>query len=163
MNDMAIWMMLCTNKRESWETMDQTQRPRYVSRFEPLALHPRLHREEFLIHYLVHRGLPPREPSPRRIFTIREYRTPLSNTASQPRGRPVAKQPTPLPKRVTTKLHLSLEGANHKPQPLPKREQTNHPINLYQRGIQQEQGCLQLGGLATSNNLFSTKQKILIE
>ena len=43
--------------------MDQTQRQRYVSRFEPLALHPRLHhREGFLIHYL-----PPREPPPRRI------------------------------------------------------------------------------------------------
>ena len=102
--------------------MDQTQTQIYVSRFEPLALRPRLHREGFLIHYLVHRGLPPREPPPRRIFITREYRTPLSNTASQPRGRPVAKQqPTPLPKRVTTNLHLTIEGANHN-------------LNLYQRG-----------------------------
>ena len=31
--------------------MDQTQTQRYVSRFEPLALRPRLHREGFLIHY----------------------------------------------------------------------------------------------------------------
>ena len=75
--------------------MDQTLTTRYVLRFEPLALHPRLHhREGFPIHYL-----PPREPPPRRIFTIREYRTPLSNTASQPRGRPVAKQPQHLYRR----------------------------------------------------------------
>ena len=38
--------------------MDQTQTRRYVPRFEPLALRPRLHREGFLIH--------------------QEYRTPLS-------------------------------------------------------------------------------------
>ena len=31
--------------------MDQTQTQRYVPRFEPLALRPRLHREGFLIHY----------------------------------------------------------------------------------------------------------------
>ena len=87
-----IWKMLCTIKREreSLETKDQTLTTRYVSRFEPLALHPRLHhREGFPIHYL-----PPREPPPRRIFTTREYRTPLSNTASQSRGRPVANTTT---------------------------------------------------------------------
>ena len=56
-------------KRERVERqVDQTQRPRYVTRFEHLALHPRLHhRVGFPIHYNVHQGLPLREPSPRRI------------------------------------------------------------------------------------------------
>ena len=145
-------MMLCTNKRERVrETMDQTQTTRCVSRFEPLALRPRLHREGFLIHYLVHRGLLPREPPPRRICTTREYRTPLSNTTSQPRGRPVAKQPQHLYRRgLQTPTPPLTRGSKQQSQPLPKREQTNHPINLYQRGIQQEEGCLQLGGY---NNL----------
>ena len=99
--------------------MDQTQTQRYVSRFEPLALRPRLHREGFPIHYLVHQGLPPR-----RICTTREYRTPLSNTTSQPRGRPVAKQQS---------IHLTLEG--YKPTPTPSHQEgVNHNLNLYQRG-----------------------------
>ena len=91
--------------------MDQSQRPRYVSRFEHLALHPRLHhRVGFPIHYL-----PPREPLPKRIC----YNSRSTELLSQYKhhltqgGRPLAKQPTPLPKRVTTNLHLSLEGANH--------------------------------------------------
>jgi len=99
--------------------MDQTQRHRYVSRFEHLALHPRLHhREGFPIHYL-----PQREPSPRRIsYSSRSTKLLSQTTTSQPRGRPLAKQPTPLPKRfTTTKLHLTQEGAN-----------TN--LHLYQRG-----------------------------
>ena len=120
--------------------MDQTQRQRCVSSFEPLALRPRLHREGFPIHYLVHRGLPPREPPPRRICTIREYRTPLSNTTSQPRGRPVAKQQP---------IHLTLEGykptppltrgSKPQPQPLPKREQTTSKGFFTTSGISQPQ------------------------
>ena len=110
--DMNEWMMLCTNKERERvrETMDQTQTQRYVSMFEPLALRPRLHREGFLIHYLVHRGLPPREPPPRRICTTREYRTPLStNTTSNE-----AIQSPPHTRGVgpcqTTIIHLTLEG-----------------------------------------------------
>jgi len=124
-----IWMMLCTNvKRERVrETMDQTQTQRYVSRFEPLALHPRLHhRVGFPIHYL-----PPREPSPRRICYNTRSTELLSqtNTSSHKRGRPLAKQQP---------IHLTLEGykpttnstsprgSKHQSPPLPKREQTNH-------------------------------------
>ena len=119
--------------------MDQTQRPRYVSRFEPLALHPRLHhREGFPIHYLVHRGLPPREPPPRRICTTRSTEL-LSQTPPHNRG--VGPQPnnnqhlyrrglhTPTPpltrgsKQQPTPPHQ--EGANQSPdQPLPKRDTT---------------------------------------
>ena len=138
--------MLCTNKRErGLETMDQTQTQRNVSRFDPLPLRPRLHREGFPIHYLVHRGLPPREPLPRRIYTIREYRTPLSNTASQPRGRPVAKQQP---------IHLTLEG--YKPTPTPPHQEgvNTTPINLYQRGVQQTRRVYNLEPSTTSNNLF---------
>ena len=142
--------------------MDQTQTTRYVSRFEPLALRPRLHRKGFLIHYLVHRGLPPRERPPRRICTTREYRTPFSNTASQPRGRPVAKQPnTPLSKRVTTKLqlHLSLEGVNNN---LHLYQRGSKPITRStstKEGYNKSKGVYNLEASTTSNNLsFSTKQ-----
>ena len=39
-------------ERELERQVDQTLTTRYVSRFEPLALHPRLHhRVGFLIHY----------------------------------------------------------------------------------------------------------------
>ena len=112
----AIWMIWnewCfaqSKERELERQVDQTQTQGYVSRFEPLALRPRLHREGFLIHYIVHRGLPPREPPPRRICTTREYRTPLStlqchrgNTTTihlYRRGiRPVANNQTPPHKR----------------------------------------------------------------
>ena len=49
-----------------------------------------------------------------------------TNTTSHKRGRPLAKQQTPLPKRVTTtKLHLTQEGANQSPdQPLQNRDTT---------------------------------------
>ena len=107
--------------------MDQTQRPRYVSRFEPLALHPRLHhRVGFPIHYL-----PPREPPPRRIC----YNTRSTELLSQtPTSTEAKQQPTPLPKRVIqTKLHLSLEGANNNQLHL-SLEGVNHNLNLYQRG-----------------------------
>ena len=130
--------------------MDQSQRPRYVSRFEHLALHPRLHhRVGFSIHYLStedsHRGNLHREGF---VTTLGVPNSSLNtNTTSHKRGRPLAKQPTPLPKRVTTNLHLSLEGANESPdQPLPKRD------------TQSKEG-LQLRGSTTSNNLFSTKQR----
>ena len=134
MND--EWCFAQSKERELERQVDQTQTQGYVPRFEPLALRPRLHhRVGFLIHYLVHRGLPPR-----RIFTTREYRTPLSNTASQTRGRPVAKQPQHLYRRglqppsstshkreQTTISTSTKEGANtnpiQQPQPLPKREQ----------------------------------------
>ena len=141
--------------------MDQTQTQRYVSRFEPLALRPRLHREGFLIHYLVHRGLPPREPPQRRIFTTREYRTPLSNTASQPRGRPVAKQPQiPLPKSVTnTKLHLTQEGANTNLH-LYQRGSKPQPKSTSPRGIQQERVFTTSGMFQPQTNfLFPTNKR----
>ena len=114
--------------------MDQTQIQRYVSRFEPLAQHPRLHREGFLIHYT---------PTEEDLLQHKEYRTPLSNTASQPRGRPVAKQQqtnTSTEEGLQTKLHLSQEGANQQSQPLPKREQTNHPINPTKEGYNKSKG-----------------------
>ena len=71
--------------------MDQSQRPRYVSRFEHLALHPRLHhRVGFPIHYL-----PPREPLSKRIcYNSRSTKLLSQTTTSQPRGRPVANTTT---------------------------------------------------------------------
>ena len=48
---MNVWCYAQIKERVR-ETMDQTQTQRYVSRFEPLALRPRLHhRVGFLIHY----------------------------------------------------------------------------------------------------------------
>ena len=70
--------------------MDQTQTQGYVSRFEPLALRPRLHREGFPIHYTPTEGISTEED----LLQHKEYRTHLSNTASQPRGRPVANTTT---------------------------------------------------------------------
>ena len=54
-NDM-IWCN-AQYKRESLEIVDQTQTPRYVSRFET-ALRPRLHTEGFPLY--VHTGPPDR-------------------------------------------------------------------------------------------------------
>ena len=132
-----IWYEWCFAqiKRERVrETMDQTLTTRYVSRFEPLALHPRLHhRVEFPIHYL-----PPMEPLPKRIFTTREYRTPLSNTASQPRGRPIAKQPqTPLPKRVTSQTPPLTRGSKPQPKSTSTKEGYHKAKGLQQGGLSQ--------------------------
>ena len=145
--------------------MDQTQRPRYVSRFEPLALHPRLHhRVGFPIHYL-----PPREPPPRRIcYNNRSTKLLSQTTTSQPRGRPLAKQPTPLHKRVTTtKLHLTQEGAKHQSPPLPKREQIPtqyNNLNLYQRGSNtRNQGFTTSGMSQPQTSFLFPLNKILIE
>ena len=43
-------------ERESLEIVDQTQTPRYVSRFELLLYVPAFTQKDF--HYLVHTGLP---------------------------------------------------------------------------------------------------------
>ena len=146
--------------------MDQTQKPRYVSRFEPLALHPRLHhRVGFPIHYL-----PPREPLPKRIcYNSRSTKLLSQTTTSQPRGRPVAN---------TTTITSTEEGYNHQAPPhnrgskqqsppLPKREQTNNPITQPQPLPKREQPRNQ--GFTTSGffqpqtiSLFS-QNKILIE
>ena len=67
--------------------------------------------------------------------------------------RPVANKQSPLLTR----------RSKHKSPPLPKREQTNHPINLYQGGIQQKQGCLQLGGYNNLKQSLFHKTKILID
>jgi len=112
--------------------MDQSQRYKYVSRFEPLALHPRLHhREGFLIHYL-----PPKEPPTRRVSST--LGVPISSLKQPPHNRGVNQQPTPLPKRFTTTLQTpphqegvntnftsTKEGTNQSlDQPLPKRDTT---------------------------------------
>jgi len=87
--------------------MDQSQRPRYVSRFEHLALHPRLHhRVGFPIHYL-----PPREPLPKRI---------CYNTRS-----------TKLLSQTTTSTE-----ANNQPTTTSTEEAHNQHNHLYLRGIQ---------------------------
>ena len=71
----------------------------------------------------VHRGYPPREPSPRRIcYNTRSTELLSQTTTSQPRGIPTTNTSTEEVYKL--QLHLSLEGANNKPQPLPKREQT---------------------------------------
>ena len=139
--------------------MDQTLTTRYVSRFEPLALHPRLHhREGFPIHYL-----PPREPLPKRIcYNNGVPNSSLNtNTTSHKRGRPLAKQQP---------IHLTLEGykpttnstspRGSKPQsqPLPRREQTPTQINLTKRDTR-NQGVYNKWYISTTNHfLFSTNK-----
>ena len=107
-------------ERELERQVDQTQRPRYVSRFEHLALHPRLHhRVGFPIHYL-----PPREPSPRRIcYNTRSTELLSQTTTSQPRGRPVANTTT----NTSTEEGYKPISTSH------QREHTTS-LNLYQRG-----------------------------
>ena len=116
--------------------MDQTQRPRYVSRFEHLTLHPRLHhRVGFPIHYL-----PPREPQPRRIYY--NNGVPNSSLKQPPHNRGVGPQPNNNQHLYRRGLQpnsnsTSPRGSKQQSPPLPKREQTPtqyNNLNLYQRG-----------------------------
>ena len=70
--------------RESLEIVDQTQTPRYVSRFEPLlyVYVPAFTQKDF--HYIVYTGLPTQRTSTEDLGNInREYTTPLlTNTIS---------------------------------------------------------------------------------
>ena len=104
----------CTNIKERGlerQWIKQTQR--YVTRFEPLALHPRLHhREGFPL------SRPPRTPTEGTFTTKdflqpKEYRTPLSIQTTTPHTRGVNQQP-----------HLYLRGS-----------QTNHPITSTEEGF----------------------------
>ena len=73
-------MMQCKTqyKRESLEIVDQTQTPRYVSRFGPLFYVPAFTQKDF--HYIVHTGLPTQATSTEDLGnTTLEYTTPLSN------------------------------------------------------------------------------------
>ena len=64
--------------RESLEIVDQTQTPRYVSRFMPLLYVPAFTQKDF--HNIVHTGLPTQGTSAEDLGNInREYKTPLSN------------------------------------------------------------------------------------
>ena len=71
-------MMQCeVNKRESLEIVDQTQTPRYVSRFEPLLYVPAFTQKDF--HYIAHTGLRTQGTSTKDLGnTTLEYTTPLS-------------------------------------------------------------------------------------
>ena len=107
------------NERELERQWITTQTPRFVSRFEHLALHPRLHhRVGFPLSHL-----PPREPLPKRISYNSRSTELLSQYNNLHRGQ---QQPTttPLPKRLTTNTitsHL--------------RDTTQSPDHLYRRGI----------------------------
>ena len=143
MNDMAIRMMLCTNvKRERVQRqVDQTQTPRYVSRFKHLALHPRLHhRVGFPIHYLStedsHRGNLHREGF------VTTLGVPNSSLKQPPHNRGVGpqpiQQPTPLPTRVYNQTPSLTRGS--KPitrSPLLKRDTTR--IRVYNKWFQKPQ------------------------
>ena len=152
-----IEMMLCTIKREREleRQVDQTQRPRYVLRFEPLALHRRLHHHVgFPIHYNVHRGLPPREPSPRRIF----YNKGVPNSSLKHRltteGWHVAKQqPTPLPKRVYNQTPPLTRGSKPITWSTSTKEGYNKNKGVYNKWFQEPQTLFYF--------LFSTIQVLI--
>ena len=64
--------------REKLEIVDQTQTPRYVSRFESLLYVPAFTQKNF--HYTVHTGLSTQGISTENLGnTTLEYTTPLSN------------------------------------------------------------------------------------
>jgi len=78
--------------------VDQTQTPRYVSRFEPLLYVPAFTQKNF--HY-IHTGIPTKGISTEEFaITNLEYTTPLSNTTtSTQETRHKAKTQLPLHKR----------------------------------------------------------------
>ena len=82
------------NKRESLEIVNQSQTPRYVSRFEPLLYVPAFIQKDF--HYSVHTGLPTQGASTEDLGKYNyEYTTPLSNKHNlYTRGK--AQQQSPL-------------------------------------------------------------------
>ena len=133
--------MLCTNvKRESLETSGSNTNTMIVSRYEPLALHPRLHhRVGFSIHYRSTELLSQSLQSHRGYtITIHLYRRgiwPVANTTQSP---------------------------------LPKRDPNSIPLRSIstKEGYNKSKEGLQLRGLTSNTSLFlsfSTKQKILIE
>ena len=58
--DMSNMNQYKVNKRESLEIVDQSQTPRYVSRFEPLLYVPAFTQKDF--HYSSTHDFPHREP-----------------------------------------------------------------------------------------------------
>ena len=119
--------------------MDQTQRPRYVSRFELLALHPRVHhRVGFPIHYL-----PPREPPPRRICYNNRSTELLSQTPPHNRG------VGPLP---NNNQHLYRRGFTNQTPPLTNGSKPITRSTSTKEGYNKSKG-VQLGGY---NNLKLT-------
>ena len=71
-------MMQCSMSERELEMVDQTQIPRYVSRFEQLLYVPAFTQKDF--HYNVHIGLPTQGISTEDLGkTTLEYTTPLSN------------------------------------------------------------------------------------
>ena len=140
-------MMLCTNKRERVrETMDQTQTQGYVSRFEPLALRPRLHREGFLIHYTPTEGTSNEEDlyntgSTELLSQYNQTSTEVNiNTISTRGVGPQTTTITSTEEGYKLQLHLSLEGANQQPQPLPKREQAPTQFISTKEGYKKSRG-----------------------
>ena len=130
--------------------MDQTQTQRYVPRFKPLALRPRLHREGFPIH----QGVPNSSLN-------------LTNATRQYKHNPPRKEGQALSQTTTitsteegykpTLTPPHQEGVNQQSQPLPKREQITTPINLYQRGIQQNKEGTTSGVSQPQTKSFSHK------
>ena len=114
--------------------MDQSQRPRYVSRFEHLALHPRLHhRVGFPIHY----QRPPRTPTEgtfteKDLLQLQEYQTPLSNNHLTTEGQARSQYNNQSTNTSTEEVYNQISTSHQReqtnnpitqPQPLPKREQ----------------------------------------
>ena len=84
-------------KERELEIVDQTQTPRYVSRFEPLLYVPAFTQKDF--HYIVHTGLPTQGTSIEDLDnTTLEYTT-LSQTTA-----------TSTQEVRHNNHHLSLEG-----------------------------------------------------
>ena len=117
--------------------MDQTQTPRYVSRFEPLLYVPAFTQKDF--HY-VHTGPPTKGTSTEEFaITNLEYITPLSNTTTS----------TQEGQGTELKLnHLYTRGMGTKP-----NYNYNHD-HIYTRGIGTESNLnhnhLHLRGITTN-------------
>ena len=85
--------------------VDQTQTPRYASRFKPLLYVSALTQKDF--HYIVYTGLPTQGTSTEDLGnTTLEYTTPLSNKHNlYTRGK--AKQQSPLTRGISTMTNQS--------------------------------------------------------
>jgi len=143
-------------KRESLEIVDQTQIPRYDSRFEPLLYVPAFTQKDF--HYILKTGHPTQGASTEDLGnTILEYTTPLS------KQQPLHKRQGTKPHKINLTIegydtkpnnnnHLSLEGYRH-----------NLHNHLYTREITQSKERLQLLVVSTTTNQYSSQNKILID
>ena len=154
--------------------MDQTQTPRFISRFEPLLYVPAFTQKDFQSTNLStqdsHTGNLPEDLgqlqygvhnsslNQNNLYTQRQC-----TTKTPPHTRGVGTQPIQnnhlTLEGFQHQLHLSLEGAKHNPNLSLEGANHHSKINLYTRGIPQIRRVNNQVITKTTNNLFSQKHR----